>query len=74
MEKPSCSKKSITLYKHEFIIIVYATDLLKIVFDNLEEDIELRSNIIVPPPLCASYEHPSKDEAINKHQSRFNNL
>lgn len=53
---------------------MYATDLLKIVFDNLEEDIELRSNIIVPPPLCASYKHPSEDEAINKHQSSFNNL
>ena len=38
--------------------------LQKIVFDNLEEDIKLRSNIIVPPPFCASYEDQSKSEAI----------
>ena len=53
--------------------LLFSRMLLKIVLNNFE-DIELRSNIIVPPPLCASYEHPSKDKAINKHQSRYNNI
>ena len=39
--------------------------------DLCKEDREYTVTEITPPPLCAAYEHPSKEIAIQEHKSRF---
>ena len=39
--------------------------------DLCKEDREYTAIEITPPPLCAAYEHPSKEIAVQEHKSRF---
>ena len=53
-------------------ILGYVKNLFSMVLKNLQEPSEgCVSTFRPPPPLCSSYDHPDKSEAISQHKSRF---
>ena len=53
------------------MIIGYVEKLMTKAINLCEEGKELTVTEVVPKPLCAAYEHPSKTIAIQEHRSRF---
>uniref|UniRef100_A0A1X7TXK2 Mutator-like transposase domain-containing protein n=1 Tax=Amphimedon queenslandica TaxID=400682 RepID=A0A1X7TXK2_AMPQE len=50
----------------------YVKVLFQLAIENLEKSNRATSlTNVEPTPLCANYEHPNKEDAIKKHQSRF---
>ena len=55
---------------------INTTDYVRVLFELAIENLEgsNRATLLTnkaPTPLCANYEHPNKEDAIKKHQSRF---
>ena len=56
--------------------LINTTDYVSVLFELAIENLEgsNRATLLTnkePTPLCANYEHPNKEDAIKKHQSRF---
>ena len=65
---------SLTCIWHCFHLIGYVNTLLEVTWSIYtgEADVLAVNPFNNPPPLCSSFQHPVKAEAVQKHRSRFN--
>ena len=59
------------VFVQHFVFIGYVEKLMTKTINLSEEGKESTVTEVVPRPLCAAYEHPSKSIAIQQHKSRF---
>ena len=58
-----------------FYILGYVGELLTKLWTVVKNDeCATKAMIHSPPPLCSSYKHPMKHEAITEHKTRFSKI